>query len=303
MDSNPPSNTSTARTHSDVKTALLSGVGYLLFYKITSLIPSSGMLTTAFTTLFAMCLLLLFTVTFTRSLRSAGVALCVGMLCGFLLGFLKGKLGMPLRLAVPGLDGVMMVGLAGSGGMILSHVFREMKMLLPAAVVLALVDLYVVFGGGLVTQAQSGKSPTAQKAMKALTVELPVTQVKPGAVPIPLAIGFADFLFIAVFFSCFLRFGIPSRRTFVILTVFLVLYMLVVFLFGIALPALVPMSIVFISSNWRYFEYDRSEKYALLYAGLIVAVLFSFLLWKSRSTSQDALPRPTARPSLPSPSP
>ncbi len=298
-----PKTTQQARQR-DIKLALASGLGYIAFYKVAALIPNNSMLVTAFTTLFAMCLLLLFTVTFVRSLKNATKALLTGMLFGCLLGLLKSRMAIGFNALLPGLDGVVMVGLAGSFGRILSTLFREMKMLLPAAVVLAMVDLYVVFGGGLVTQAQSGKSPTAAKAMKALTVELPVTQVKPGAAPIPLAIGFADFLFIAVFFSCFLRFGVPSRRTFVILTAFLVFYMLVVFVFGIPLPALVPMAVVFIGTNWRYFEYDRSEKYALLYAGLIVAVLFSYLLWKSnRPTDQNALPRPTANPSLPTPSP
>jgi hypothetical protein len=296
--------TSKAHLQRDIRFAFTSGIAYTLFYKVASLIPYNNTATVASTTLIAMCLILVFTVSFARTLRS-GIALGLGFLfsIALLLAFRLTPLSVVGQI-LPGMDGLVMVALAGCVGVLVSRLFKEMKLLLPAAVVLAMVDLYVVFGGGLVTQAQSGKSPVAQTAMKALTVDLPTTQAKQGAEPIRLAIGFADFLFIAVFFACFLRFNIPARRTFLLLTGLLILYMLAVALLDLALPALVPMAVIIIATNWKYFEYDRSEKFALLYAGLIVAALFGFLVWKSRqSNALPASPPPTESPSPPESSP
>ena len=41
----------------------------------------------------------------------------------------------------------------------------------------------------------------------------------------------------------------------------------------LALPALVPIAVVVIGMNLRRFRYERSELFALLYAGIIVAVV------------------------------
>ncbi len=265
----------------DIRYAVISGVSYLLLYRIAMYLPNTNLNVIA-TTLLSLVLILTFTVTLARSLKTwRSVALLqISSLTLWVLMKVRTFAFIPHLL--PGVDGLVMVGLAVSVGLIVSSLMKEMKILLPAAVMLAMVDLYVVFGGGLVTQAVSGHSPKAQAAMKALTVNLPTTQVKAGAEPYQLAVGFADFLFIAVFFACFRRFGIPSRKTFVVLVTVLVLYMFAVAFTGTPLPALVPIAVVVISLNFRHFKYDRSEKFALLYAGLIVGVLFAYLLHASR---------------------
>ncbi len=97
-----------------------------------------------------------------------------------------------------------------------------------------------------------------------------------------LAIGFADFLFIATFFTCFARFGVRSRNTFYVLCGLLTGYMLFVAWKGIDLPALVPIAIVVIGMNLRHFRYTREELFAMLYAGLIVVAVLGFMVWRSR---------------------
>ena len=97
-----------------------------------------------------------------------------------------------------------------------------------------------------------------------------------------LAIGFADFLFIATFFTCFARFGVRSRHTFYVLCVLLTGYMLFVAQTGIAMPALVPIAVVVIGMNVRHFRYSREEWFAMLYAGLIVVSVLGFMMWRSR---------------------
>jgi hypothetical protein len=179
---------------------------------------------------------------------------------------------------VPGLHGVLLISLAVSIGVLLSRAFREFKLLLPAAVVLALVDLYVVFGGGLVTQANSGRAPAAQVAMRVMTVGLTPRLAGRGHAP-PLAVGFADFLFIALFFAAFRRFGVPARRTFVLLCSILCLYLAAVVILHLDLPALVPIAIVVIGCNWTAFRYKRDEAFAMLYAGLIVLGILGALIY------------------------
>lgn len=277
----------------DIKHTLFSMVAYLLLYRLAALMPSTNE-AVAVTTLTALFLILLFTVSLARIVRTAREWLILVLGCAVLLIITRtpGMRGVIRQL--PGFDGLLMVGLAVSAGTLISHLMKEMKILLPAAVMLAMVDLYVVFGGGLVTQATSGNSPQAAKMMKALTVNLPTTQAKVGAEPLQLAVGFADFLFIALFFACFRRFGIPSRKTFKALTGVLMLYMLVVYFTGIPLPALIPIAVVVISLNFRHFKYDRSELFALLYAGLIVLALFGYLLHVSRKTQVKGAEIPAA---------
>jgi hypothetical protein len=164
---------------------------------------------------------------------------------------------------------------------VLSRLVRELKLLLPVAVVLALVDLYVVFGGGLVAQANQNRAPALQ-AMQSLTVSLTPRPSPNVRGPAPLAVGFADFLFIALFFACFARFRVPARRTFVLLCSILCLYMAAVIVLRLDLPALVPIAIVVIGANWTAFRYSRDEAFAMLYAGLIVAGVLGTLAYMSR---------------------
>jgi hypothetical protein len=277
-----------------------SALAYLAFWRIVTLLPLSGIATIAITTLLYLFLAILFTVRMSRALYSPKAIMVNLLLSGILylpitLRMIASSsssvvpgLGVILPLYVrlfrifPGLDGLLLVWFAASLGIGISRLVREVKMLLPISVILALVDLYVVFGGGLVTQAVSGKSPTAEKMMSALTVRLPTQNLRGGATPIPLAIGMADFLFIAMFFACFFQFQIPVRRTFQILYITLSTYMLIVFFSGISLPALVPIAIVVIGMNLKRFRYERSELFALLYAGLICSVVAGVLFFMSR---------------------
>ena len=183
--------------------------------------------------------------------------------------------------AVPGVRGFLVMSLAVSLGAVLSRMVREIKILLPIAVVLALIDLYVVFGGGLVNQANSGKAPAAKAAMNMLTVSLLPRAPAGVHAPEPLAVGFADYLFIALFFACFARFQVPSRRTFLLLCGTLCAYMGVVILGRLDLPALIPIAVVMIGSHLDSFKYKRDEAFAMLYAGLLVVAILAGLVFMS----------------------
>lgn len=272
---------------------------YLLFWQVALRLPTSGIASVGVTTLIYLALTLLFTVQLARALRSsASIAIsllvsAVLSLPGIMLPMLAprfpwsgweavanayGFFGAHFLRPLPGLHGLLLIWFAACLGVALSRLVRETKIILPMSVALACVDIYVVFGGGLVAQAESGKAPVARAAMQALTVKMPATTSHAGAAPMQLAVGFADYLFVALFFACFARFGIPSKRTFQVLCVTLVVYMLYVAFSGSAMPALVPIAVVVILMNLRQFRYSRSEAFALLYAGLIVAVAMGGLL-------------------------
>ena len=294
---------SSASPRRDRRNACLAFLTYLLFYQITLRVPFDSAVVVALSTLVSLVITLLCAVWAARALvLPSRLAVCLGV-TGLLvlpsilipqfflrspgwagwrtLGPIYGAYRRGLTDLVPGLRDVLLLLLAVSLGVLVSRLIREIKILLPMGIVLALIDVYVVFGGGLVMQAQQG-SPTAQAAMKNLTVSLPAAQktIRPNAVPIAV-VGFADYLFIALFFACFLRFGIPSRRTFAVLCVTLVAYMAYGSQTGTDLPALVPIAAVIILTNLRQFRYERSEGFALLYAGLIVAAILGGLFFFS----------------------
>jgi hypothetical protein len=162
-------------------------------------------------------------------------------------------------------------------------------MLLPIAVVLAVIDMYVVFGGGLVTQAVNGNE-TAAGLMSSLTVKLPTVHPAVGALPMQLELGFADFLFIGLFFACFTKFGSASRQTFLVLCGTLAGVMLFVGLVDVALPALVPIAVVVLGMNIRRFNFARDELFAMMYAGIVVAVIILVLVVKGRLAHHDDVP-------------
>jgi hypothetical protein len=270
--------------------ALATALLYLVIFRVSTFLPTTAT-SIVFVTLVAMVMVLVFTVRVARAIRTPAAlgvnflltAIFVLPLIAFpivysqtaawsgwqMVGPVYGRYFRLVR-HVMGLKELLLMWFAACIGVGISRLVREMKMLLPIASVLALVDIYAVLGGGIVHQAITGKSPLARTAMNALTVQLPSTKAEAGSAPIPLLIGFADFLFIALFFACFRRFGVPAWRTFVALCAVLSIYMAVVAYTDIALPALVPIAVVIIGMNLRQFRYERSEAFALLYAALLL---------------------------------
>ena len=273
--------------------ALATALLYLVIFRVSTFLPTTAT-SIVFVTLVAMVMVLVFTVRVARAIRTPA-ALGINFLLTAI--FVLPLIAFPILAAqtytwhgwatvwpvflryarllrhVMGLKELLLMWFAACIGVGISRLVREMKMLLPIASVLAFVDIYAVLGGGIVHQAVSGKSQLAKTAMSALTVQLPSTKAEAGSAPIPLLIGFADFLFIALFFACFRRFGVPAWRTFVALCALLSVYMAVVAYTDMPLPALVPIAIVIIGMNLRQFRYERSESFALLYAALLVFVI------------------------------
>jgi hypothetical protein len=200
---------------------------------------------------------------------------------------------------VPGLPELLLIWFACSLGGAVARLLRGANMIPPVAAVLALVDIWTLLLGGPVSKVMQSSAPAAQAATRALTVPLPASAR--GAMPM-VAIGFADFLFIAFFVAAMCRFAPAAtayRRSVIALIAVLCPYMaLVMFSDNIpflaswpGLPALLPMALIMIIVHWRHFHYDRSEVFALLYAAcFIAAIIGAFLYFGHKSeTRQDSL--------------
>ncbi len=300
----------------DLIKAATTAIAYLIFLQIVEHIQSGAYPLILTTTLISLVFTLLFTVLLARGLRSAkalaiaGIASAVAIGPSIVIPVLVrlnptlpfwGWLGPHFKTyrhlihALSGVDSLLLVTSAVSVGVLISRVVREFKMLLPISVVLALVDLYVVFGGGLVTQAQHGNT-VASSMMSGLTVKLPTVHRPLGAAPMQLAVGFADYLFIALFFACFVKFHAPGKRTFLTLCFTLAAYMMIVAVKDVALPALVPIAVVVVSMNFRRFQFERQELFAMLYAGIIVGIIGGVLYWRTSAHEKNEIQGDAAGP-------
>lgn len=178
-------------------------------------------------------------------------------------------------------------------GAALAQAIRDRNMIVPISIFLALFDIWLVFvPEGPVGQIARGNQ--AQLASIAFTVPQPATPQTVGKAAVLAYVGPADFLFIAMFFTCLFRFRLDARRTAMWLVPVLAAYLLVVLVARdveigpislAALPALVPIASVVLVVNWRAFAMKGEE----LIATLLVAIIGTGLLvW--RFSVQPATP-------------
>lgn len=307
-----------AATHTESPSGLsvwappvLIACGYLAFWQIAPRIRTDAVGAMILSTVVGLALIVWFSAQFARGYREpASFALsaltAAAALVPLQLMLYTRNAVPPWRwiLFVPGLPDLLMVWLAASLGGLLSFILRGANMIPPVAAVLALVDIWTVFLGPVGKIVKSDSS-VARSVTNALTATLPAP-TPTGAAPIPphLIVGFADFLFIAFFVSAISRF-VPSSRVYrrMLLTLIAILgaYMLVVFFSGWNLPALLPLAVIMIALHWRYFQYSRSELFALLYAGLFIVLIGAGFWYMNRSGIGAGKPGPPTQTPAPIP--
>lgn len=213
-------------------------------------------------------------------------AWAVGWMLAFLLGFVLVRFSpafLPLLRQNPialeivlGVSDTLMVLSASMLGLAVSHIIREPNILAPAALFAALMDFAVVsLWIPHVMQA-------APQALSTVAVHVPQVGAKPtptGLRPIGI-IGPADFVFLAFYFACVWRFGMAARATYIWMVIALAGYMFFQNVVGSLtprfmdavdmLPGLVPMAIVLLLVNRKYFHFSREEKRAMAITTLIV---------------------------------
>jgi hypothetical protein len=297
-DSAPPSAVAAAP---GARTALVAGAMYILLLQVALRVRADGIVPVVISTLVFLGMLVWLSSAIGRALtdrRAVLISLTVATLLvvpARLMFALRIPVPLPWSLTrfVPGLSSVLLVWFACSLGAALARMLRGANMVPPVAAVLAFVDIWTVLLGGPVSKVMHSSAPAARAATQAFTVPLPTTQ--PNAAPMTV-VGFADFLFIAFFVAAMCRFvPVPStyRRTLIALVVVLCPYMALVMLSDwipvlascSQLPALVPVSLAMLLVHWRQFHYERSELFALLYAGCFIAAIVGAFWYFARRTA------------------
>ncbi|MER3474370.1 MAG: hypothetical protein C4335_10145 [Armatimonadota bacterium] len=223
-------------------------------------------------------------------MRSASLPLRPGAALGWMLVLLAGFVLVRLSPAfvpalrhsavaleiVLGVSDTLMVLAASMLGLAVSHIIREPNILAPAALFAALVDF------AMVSLWIPRVMQSAPQALGAVAVHVPQVGAKPtpaGLRPIGI-IGPADFVFLAFYFACVWRFGMAARATYIWMVVALAGYMFFQNVVGSLtprfmdavdmLPGLVPMAVVLLIVNRKYFRFSREEKRAIAMTALIV---------------------------------
>lgn len=154
-------------------------------------------------------------------------------------------------------------------GYVVASLIREPGILLPVAIVAAVTDFWGVYYGP--THLVLQHMPQALGSVSA--------GVPSGHEVGPLLrVGFGDIVFLGLFLTCIQRFHMNYRGTFILLYSLLTATLAIVLVFGLSVPALVPMAIAVVTANLREFRLSRQEWLALLYVAAGGAAIFAVLL-------------------------
>ena len=172
-------------------------------------------------------------------------------------------------------DALLVVGAVFLGRLV-SRILREPSILVPVAVVAALVDFWGVYWGFV-----AHVSKTAPQVAQTLSAQVPQMADMPIRIPMVGAMGVGDFLFLALFIAALHRMGIALSRSFWALAITLTAGPTLAFLIPrwlfhhelTALPGLPFMALAVLAANWRAVRPSREERVALLYAGITVAAV------------------------------
>ncbi|BDI32726.1 hypothetical protein CCAX7_47770 [Capsulimonas corticalis] len=166
----------------------------------------------------------------------------------------------------PSIRGLMLAVSLAFFGALLSRIVREAKMLLPIALVAMVIDvLGAMMPRGFtrdIYEQHPGVIPSFSVPMPGIGSLEPISYVGPG-----------DALFIAFFFGIVQRYRLNMSGTFWMMFGLLSAAMLAVNAGVGNIAALLPMGIAVIVANFRYFKFDRSEMFAMIYAGILAVVL------------------------------
>jgi hypothetical protein len=189
---------------------------------------------------------------------------------------------------VLGISDTLMVLAASMLGLAVSHIIREPNILAPAALFAALADFAVV------SLWIPRVMEVAPQALSTVAVHVPQVGAKPtptGLRPIGI-IGPADFVFLAFYFACVWRFGMAAQATYIWMVIALAGYMFFQNVVGSLtprfmdavdmLPGLVPMAVVLLVVNRKYFRFSREEKRAMAVVALLVVGIIAFAFWALR---------------------
>ncbi len=163
------------------------------------------------------------------------------------------------------------------GGVSLSRMIRTPNMLGPIGGIIAVIDIWGVLFGGPVSKimASEAAKPVTQAAMTSGPQIGAVGAARPEfAIPLP-QIGVGDFLFLALLLGIIVihRMNWRTPAWTIWLLVSGALLSITFLPFFPALPGLLFIGAGAVLPNLKYFTYTRDEKFALLWAGVLVLVM------------------------------
>lgn len=185
-----------------------------------------------------------------------------------------------LVLSVEALQTVGLIGAATLLGALVSRGIRYPSLVGPIGALVALVDVWGVLFGGIVSQllTNPATAPLSERALaKGPSIGAMGAAAPEFVVPLP-SIGIGDFLFFGLFLVALVRFEMNWRASAWLMGAFVTLALWLFFVPSIsALPGLLPIGLGVILPNWKHFRYTREEKFALMWAAALVLVLTAAL--------------------------
>ena len=162
-------------------------------------------------------------------------------------------------------------------GVSLARMIRTPNMLGPIGGIIAVIDIWGVLFGGPVSKimASEAAKPVTEKAMTSGPQIGAIGATNPAfSIPLP-QIGVGDFLFLALLLGIIvihrMNWRTPAWTTWLLVSGAL---LSITFLpFFPALPGLLFIGAGAVLPNLKYFTYTRDEKFALLWAGVLVLVM------------------------------
>jgi hypothetical protein len=181
-----------------------------------------------------------------------------------------------------------LIGGASFIGSILARGIRYANMLGPISIIIAIIDIWGVLGNGIVFQMMTNKA-TQHIASKALTSGPQIGAVGASnpqfSIPPP-NIGIGDFLFIALLLCVLVNLKMNWKLSAILMGAFISIALLgITFLPWFKhLPGLLFIGAGAVLPNLKYFSYTREEKFALLWAVLLVSILMPVLYFVFKAT-------------------
>jgi len=196
-------------------------------------------------------------------------------LCVYIIKSVLHEAGLPIEIVgAIGQIGLMVwcVGL----GALLAMLIKDQNLVLPIAIFLACLDMFLVFSPVGVTQValkqMPGLLPSFGAAIPVASSNNPLT----GRVSAGSFAGPADFMFLAMFMVTLNRFKMQIHRTMMVVIPVLLVYMLLVGLFKWSLPALLPIGACVLIVNWKEFKLSKEEKYSTALVAVLGLGLFTW---------------------------
>jgi hypothetical protein len=192
---------------------------------------------------------------------------------------------------------------AGLGALLATRI-KEKNIILPISIFLAAYDFFLVLAPWGFTQKLLR---VAQPVFTKVAAQIPTVSASPthGVARAGAYVGMADLVFLSMFFIALFRFRMRTRQTLYAVIPALVVYLLVVILFGQetvagfplgALPAMVPIGLAVLIVNWPEFHLKKDEKIATVALALFALGFLAFTVTRPKPQPE---PEPSARAQAP----